>query len=289
MVLDKKVAEQTINYLTQINAIKLNTKNPFTWTSGIKSPVYCDNRLILSYPNVRKFIADEMTDIVKNLYGEKISIAGVATGAIAIGAMIAERLNLPYAYVRPEPKGHGLKNQIEGNIQEGSNVVVIEDLISTGKSSLSAINALKSGGYNVMGMLSIFSYNFQFANEKFEHENILINSLSDYNSLIEKIESEGSLKEIEINRLKKSTLIDNIIVATSCKKEDEKIIELCKSLDIEYWSGSENDVLKRVHDAFFSSEADIHAEFYGDSPFIDPIIVDQFLKYFLKDSVKVLS
>ena len=203
MVLDKKVAEQTINYLTQINAIKLNTKNPFTWTSGIKSPIYCDNRLILSYPNVRKFIADEMTDIVKNLYGEKISIAGVATGAIAIGAMIAERLNLPYSYVRPEPKGHGLKNQIEGNIQEGSNVVVIEDLISTGKSSLSAINALKSEGYNVMGMLSIFSYNFQFANEKFEHENILINSLSDYNSLIQKIESEGSLKEIEINRLKK--------------------------------------------------------------------------------------
>ena len=188
MVLDKRVAEQTINYLTQINAIKLNTKNPFTWTSGIKSPIYCDNRLILSYPNVRKFIADEMTDIVKNLYGEKISIAGVATGAIAIGAMIAERLNLPYSYVRPEPKGHGLKNQIEGNIQQGSNVVIIEDLISTGKSSLSAINALKSEGYNVMGMLSIFSYNFQFANEKFEHENILINSLSDYNSLIEKIE-----------------------------------------------------------------------------------------------------
>ena len=203
MVLDKKVAEQTIIYLTQINAIKLNTKNPFTWTSGIKSPIYCDNRLILSYPDIRKFIADEMADIVKNLYGEKISIAGVATGAIAIGAMIAERLNLPYSYVRPEPKGHGLKNQIEGNIQEGSNVVVIEDLISTGKSSLSAINALKSEGYNVMGMLSIFSYNFQFANEKFEHENILINSLSDYNSLIEKIESEGSLKEIEINRLKK--------------------------------------------------------------------------------------
>ena len=203
MVLDKRVAEQTINYLTQINAIKLNTKNPFTWTSGIKSPIYCDNRLILSYPNIRKFIADEMTDIVKNLYGEKISIAGVATGAIAIGAMIAERLNLPYAYVRPEPKGHGLKNQIEGNIQEGSSIVVIEDLISTGKSSLNAINALKSEGYNVMGMLSIFSYNFQFANKKFEHENISINSLSDYNSLVEKIESEGSLSETEINRLKK--------------------------------------------------------------------------------------
>ena len=203
MVLDKKVAEQTVNYLTQINAIKLNTKKPFTWTSGIKSPIYCDNRLILSFPEVRKYVADKMTEIVENKYGKDICIAGVATGAIAIGAMIAERLNLPYAYVRPEPKGHGLKNQIEGNIKNGSNVVVIEDLISTGKSSLNAINALKSEGYNVMGMLSIFSYNFQFANKKFEDENISINSLSDYNSLVNLIQSEGTLDSNEINRLKK--------------------------------------------------------------------------------------
>ena len=203
MVLDKKVAEQTVNYLTQINAIKLNTKKPFTWTSGIKSPIYCDNRLILSFPNVRKFVADKMTEIVENKYGKDISIAGVATGAIAIGAMIAERLNLPYAYVRPEPKEHGLKNQIEGNIKNGSNIVVIEDLISTGKSSLNAINALKSEGYNVMGMLSIFSYNFQFANKKFEDENISINSLSDYNSLVNLIQSEGTLDSNEISRLKK--------------------------------------------------------------------------------------
>ena len=203
MVLDKKVAEQTVNYLIQINAIKLNTKKPFTWTSGIKSPIYCDNRLILSFPNVRKFVADKMTEIVENKYGKDICIAGVATGAIAIGAMIAERLNLPYAYVRPEPKGHGLKNQIEGNIKNGSNVVVIEDLISTGKSSLNAINALKSEGYNVMGMLSIFSYNFQFANKKFEDENISINSLSDYNSLVNLIQSEGTLDRNEISRLKK--------------------------------------------------------------------------------------
>jgi orotate phosphoribosyltransferase len=194
---------QTVNYLTQINAIKLNTKKPFTWTSGIKSPIYCDNRLILSFPDVRKFVADKMTDIVENKYGKDISIAGVATGAIAIGAMIAERLNLPYAYVRPEPKEHGLKNQIEGNIKNGSNVVVIEDLISTGKSSLNAINALKSEGYNVMGMLSIFSYNFQFANKKFEDENISINSLSDYNSLVNLIQSEGTLDSNEISRLKK--------------------------------------------------------------------------------------
>ena len=203
MVLDKKIAEQTVNYLTQINAIKLNTKKPFTWTSGIKSPIYCDNRLILSFPNVRKFVADKMTEIVENKYGKDICIAGVATGAIAIGAMIAERLNLPYAYVRPEPKEHGLKNQIEGNIKNGSNVVVIEDLISTGKSSLNAINALKSEGYNVMGMLSIFSYNFQFANKKFEDENISINSLSDYNSLVNLIQSEGTLDRNEISRLKK--------------------------------------------------------------------------------------
>ena len=203
MVLDKKIAEQTVNYLTQINAIKLNTKKPFTWTSGIKSPIYCDNRLILSFPDVRKFVADKMTDIVENKYGKDISIAGVATGAIAIGAMIAERLNLPYAYVRPEPKEHGLKNQIEGNIKKGSNIVVIEDLISTGKSSLNAINALKSEGYNVMGMLSIFSYNFQFANKKFEDENISINSLSDYNSLVNFIQSEGTLDSNEISRLKK--------------------------------------------------------------------------------------
>ena len=203
MVLDKKVAEQTVNYLTQINAIKLNTKKPFTWTSGIKSPIYCDNRLILSFPEVRKYVADKMTEIVENKYGKDISIVGVATGAIAIGAMIAERLNLPYAYVRPEPKGHGLKNQIEGNIKKGSNVVVIEDLISTGKSSLNAINALKSEAYNVMGMLSIFSYNFEFANKKFENENISINCLSDYNTLVELIQSEGKLDFQEINRLKK--------------------------------------------------------------------------------------
>ena len=203
MVLDKKVAEQTVNFLTQINAIKLNTKNPFTWTSGIKSPIYCDNRLVLSYPKIREFIADSMTQIIKNKYGSDMSIAGVATGAIAVGAMISERLNVPYAYVRPEPKGHGLRNQIEGNIEEKSNVVVIEDLISTGKSSLNAINALKSEGINVMGMLSIFSYNFDFANQKFIDEKVTINSLADYNTLVEVIELNGDLGNNEITRLKK--------------------------------------------------------------------------------------
>ena len=203
MVLDKKVAKQTVDFLTQINAIKLNTKNPFTWTSGIKSPIYCDNRLVLSYPKIREFIANSMSKIINNKYGTDISIVGVATGAIAVGIMIAERLNLQYAYVRPEPKGHGLKNQIEGNIDKNSNVLVIEDLISTGKSSLNAINALKSDGYNVIGMLSIFSYNFEFANKKFVSEKITINSLADYNTLIEIIESKGDISDEEISRLKK--------------------------------------------------------------------------------------
>lgn len=201
MILDKKVAEQTINYLTQINAIKLNTKKPFTWTSGIRSPIYCDNRLLLSYPEIRKFIADRMSEIVANKYGQKISITGVATGAIAIGAMIAERLNSPYSYVRPEPKGHGLKNQIEGYIEKGSKLVVIEDLISTGKSSLKAIKALRNKNLNVVGMLSIFSYNFDFANERFQKENISINSLADYNTLVEMIIAEGSITYAESNRL----------------------------------------------------------------------------------------
>ena len=201
MILDKKVAEQTVNYLLQINAIKLNTKNPFTWTSGIRSPIYCDNRLLLSYPETRKFIANKMSEMITKKYGQDISITGVATGAIAIGAMIAERLNTPYSYVRPEAKGHGLKNQIEGYIEEGSKVVVVDDLISTGKSSLNAIHALKKKNLKIGGMISIFSYNFDFANEKFHKENILINSLSDYNTLVEMLMSEGSISEHESIRL----------------------------------------------------------------------------------------
>ena len=144
-----------------------------------------------------------MSQIIKNKYGNDISIAGVATGAIAIGMMIAERLNLPYAYIRPESKGHGLKNQIEGNINKNSDVVVIEDLISTGKSSLNAIDALKSNGHKVMGMLSIFSYNFEFANKKFNSEKITVNSLADYNTLVEIIQSNGDLSDEEVSRLKK--------------------------------------------------------------------------------------
>ena len=129
MVFDKIIAKKTINYLLQINAIKLNTKNPFTWASGIKSPIYCDNRLILSNIEIRDYIANQMANIISKSFSDNYIIAGVATGAIAIGALVAERLKRPYIYVRPNPKAHGLKNQIEGSLPSGSNVIVIEDCL----------------------------------------------------------------------------------------------------------------------------------------------------------------
>ena len=181
MVFDKIIAKKTINYLLQINAIKLNTKNPFTWASGIKSPIYCDNRLILSNIEIRDYIANQMANIISKSFSDNYIIAGVATGAIAIGALVAERLKKPYIYVRPNPKGHGLKNQIEGSLPSGSNVIVIEDLISTGMSSLNAVNAIKGESSSVNAMLSIFSYSFDFANDRFKSEKINLISLADYN------------------------------------------------------------------------------------------------------------
>ena len=203
MVFDKIIAKKTINYLLQINAIKLNTKNPFIWASGIKSPIYCDNRLILSSIEVRGYIADQMSDIIRKSFSDNYILAGVATGAIAIGALVAERLKKPYIYVRPTPKGHGLKNQIEGSLPVRSDVVVIEDLISTGMSSINAANAVKNKGSNVEGMLSIFSYNFDFAIEKFKSEKIDLISLADYNVLVEIVKEEETLDNQEIEQLEK--------------------------------------------------------------------------------------
>lgn len=203
MVFDKIIAKKTINYLLQINAIKLNTKNPFTWASGIKSPIYCDNRLILSNTEVRSYIANQMSNIITKSFSGNYILAGVATGAIAIGALVAERLKTPYIYVRPNPKGHGLKNQIEGSLRVGSNVIVIEDLISTGMSSLNAVNAIKSENSNVKGMLSIFSYSFDFAIERFKSEKIDLISLADYNILIEIVKEEKIINEDEIKKLER--------------------------------------------------------------------------------------
>jgi orotate phosphoribosyltransferase len=175
----------TAKYLLQIKAIKLEPTNYFTWSSGWHSPIYCDNRKTLSYPEIRTYIKDQFVEIIKQQFPDAELIAGVATGGIAIGALIAEKLNLPYVYVRAEAKGHGLENLIEGEINNNKKVVVIEDLISTGKSSLKAVDALRNKGCDVLGIIAIFNYLFDVAKESFDHANCRFISLSNYNALIE--------------------------------------------------------------------------------------------------------
>ena len=189
-MIDKHIARQASKVLLQINAIKLSPKEPFTWASGWKSPIYCDNRIILSFPPVRNYVREQMSKFIEEHYGKPDAIAGVATGAIGIGMLVAEYLGLPFIYVRPEAKGHGRQNQIEGFIERGQNVVVIEDLISTGKSSLNAVKALKEAHVNVKGMIAIFTYGFDIAKTNFENENIQLHTLSNYeNLLIEAVET----------------------------------------------------------------------------------------------------
>ena len=195
----KKVAE----YLLQIKAIKLQPSNPFTWASGWKSPIYCDNRKILSYPVVRSFIRDSFESIIKELYPDLEMIAGVATGAIAHGALIADKLGLPFIYVRSEAKGHGLGNQIEGYYEKGQKVVVIEDLISTGGSSLNAVKALREAGCDVLGMIAIFTYGFSKATDGFAAEKCNLHTLSNYTTLIETAVESGYIGQIEVDTLKK--------------------------------------------------------------------------------------
>ena len=185
MIMNKDTAKKTAEHLLQIKAIKLNPSQPFQWASGWKSPIYCDNRITLSFPSVRVYLKEEIAKIVEKQYGKPDVIAGVATGAIAIGVLVAQELGVPFIYVRPEPKSHGRKNQIEGHIESGQNVVVIEDLISTGKSSLNAVKALKAANINVKGMVAIFSYGFDLAKQNFEKDNIKLHTLSNYENLLE--------------------------------------------------------------------------------------------------------
>jgi len=195
---DKKaIAEK----LLQINAIKLSIDKPFTWASGWKSPIYCDNRKSLSFPFTRDFIKSEMCNVIFQNFENADMIAGVATAGIPWGAMAADQLKLPYIYVRPKPKEHGLGNQIEGFYEPGKRVVVVEDLISTGKSSLQVVNVLKSAGLEVEGMVSIFNYGFDEAKNAFEKAGTTLKSLTDYESLIEiaivqKLISENDQKEL---------------------------------------------------------------------------------------------
>jgi orotate phosphoribosyltransferase len=185
MIFNKDTAEKTAELLLQINAIKLNPKNPFLWASGWHSPIYCDNRLTLSFPAIRNYIRDEFSKQIEQIYGKPDVIAGVATGAIGIGILVAEELGLPFVYVRPEAKKHGRQNQVEGFLQKGQNVVVVEDLISTGNSSLHAVEALKEAGANVKGMLAIFSYGFDVATENFKNANVELHTLSNYEHLLD--------------------------------------------------------------------------------------------------------
>ncbi len=201
MVLDKNTAKKTAELLLQINAIKLKPENPFSWASGWKSPIYCDNRIILSYPVIRNFVREEMAKQVEALYGKPDVIAGVATGAIGLGALVADYMGLPFIYVRPEPKSHGRQNQIEGYLETNQSVVVIEDLISTGKSSLNAVNALKEAGANIKGMLAIFTYEFDVAVTNFEKKELPLHTLSDYGHLIEQASETGYIKEDQLKTL----------------------------------------------------------------------------------------
>jgi len=202
MVLDKDTALKTAELLLQINAIKLKPENPFTWASGWKSPIYCDNRILLSYPPIRNYIREQMARQVEELYGKPDLIAGVATGAIGIGILVAEHLGLPFIYVRPKPKSHGRQNQIEGHAEKGQTVVVIEDLISTGMSSLNAVDALEEAGLKVKGMLAIFSYGFDLSVQRFNDRNLTLHTLSNYDYLISQASDTGYVNPDQLETLK---------------------------------------------------------------------------------------
>lgn len=180
MTNEQAVAEK----LLQVKAIRLNVKEPFTWASGWKSPIYCDNRKVLSFPHVREFIKSEMCNVIFEQFADAELLAGVATAGIAWGAMAADQLKLPYIYVRPKPKEHGLGNQIEGFYEAGQKGVVVEDLISTGKSSLEVVEVLRKAGVEVIGMVSIFTYGFDVAGEAFQKAGVEYRSLTNYPTLI---------------------------------------------------------------------------------------------------------
>ena len=201
MVNDEYIAKETCKLLLQINAIKLNPKNPFTWASGWKSPIYCDNRIILSFPAVREKICSFLSQQIKKRYEDYDVIAGVATGAIGIGMLVANKLNKPFVYVRADRKKHGRKNSIEGFYEKSQKVVVIEDLISTGNSSLEACQSLISENLKIKGLISIFSYNFEISKLNFESKNISYSSLCSYNYLIDYAVKNNYVNDVELTQL----------------------------------------------------------------------------------------
>jgi orotate phosphoribosyltransferase len=192
---------QVAEKLLQINAIKLNLLEPYTWASGWRSPIYCDNRKVLSYPHVREFIKSEMSNVVFQQFTEAEVVAGVATAGIPHGALIADQIKLPFIYVRSAPKGHGLGNQIEGVLESGQKVIVVEDLISTGKSSMQVVDVLRAQGANVIGMVAIFTYGFAEATKLFADNNVPLVTLSNYESLLQLAKEKNMFTESEIETL----------------------------------------------------------------------------------------
>jgi orotate phosphoribosyltransferase len=195
-------AHKIAEFLLQIKAIKLSPENPYTWASGRKSPIYCDNRKTLSYPQIRTYIRQVYVDTINKSFGKPDVIAGVATGGIAQGALIAQEMGLPFVYVRSEAKKHGLSNMIEGALEKGQSVIVIEDLISTGGSSLKAVEAIREAGCTVKGMVAIFTYGFDEATDNFKKANCVVKTLTDYNILIEEALNKNYITEKDVESLK---------------------------------------------------------------------------------------
>lgn len=196
-----ETAAQTANFLLQVKAIKLNNEHPFTWASGRKSPIYCDNRVTLSYPEIRTYIRQRFVDIINENYGTVNVIAGVATGGIPQGALVAQELGKPFVYVRSEEKKHGLTNQVEGEIHSGQTVVVVEDLVSTGKSSLIAVKALREKGCIVKGMVAIFTYGLDVALQNFKEADVELHTLTNYDSLIQVARDEAYIRDDQMQSL----------------------------------------------------------------------------------------
>lgn len=197
-ILNRLMAEK----LLKISAINLQPENPFTWASGWNSPIYTDNRKTLSYPEIRSFIKTELSRLVMEQFGDADTVAGVATGAIAQGALVADELGMPFVYVRSSPKDHGLENLIEGSLTPGSKVVIVEDLISTGGSSLKAVNAVRNAACEVVGMVAIFTYEFPQAQEAFRRENVRLITLSNYSAMLEAALTTGYIKESDLETLR---------------------------------------------------------------------------------------
>jgi len=203
MIYDKDSAMLVAGELLKIKAVKLQPENPFTWASGWKSPIYCDNRKTLSFPMVRTFIRQKFSEIVDKEYGKPDVIAGIATGGIPQGVLVAQELGIPFIYVRSNVKEHGLGNLIEGSYEAGQKVIVVEDLISTGGSSLSGVNALKKAGLQVRGLLAIFSYGFEQAQRAFDEADCPFITLTDYDHLIEQALAMEYIRETDVDALKK--------------------------------------------------------------------------------------